>query len=706
MSVLGSIAARPRFAMGLDALLAAALTAAGLVEVLAASAGAGDRAVSAVAVVCATVPLAWRRAHPLVAVAAVTIALIVQELLGGFLVGRTATPVIVLAIALYSAGRHVATSRGLAAAAAGVVVLSGVRIASDPAVDDAAQALFTVVAVSLPLLVGRWARGQALLQGALARTAARLARDRERAARDAAEAERMRIAGDLQSAIADSLREIAADAGALPDRVRAGDSTAARALLARSAATAREALADVRRVLGILRRQDQPPRLDPPIKLDAREDLEPSTALDVGAPAAHEDLEPRTGDDPPELGDRVGDDRESVGGRDDRVGGGGLPLPAFAPATADRVLASAVLVCVVLELAFAAPAGEWPAAALTGVLIAAPLLWRRRYPLPTFAGVLGAVALQSAWLDLASFPVADIAAVVCATYAIAAYSGRRAAVAGLVLALAGIGAHSAIFYPDGVVAALLGGVVAPWTLGRVVRAQRGLTREGRAETARAERERVREAAAAVTRERMRIARELHDAVAHNISVIALQAGGAGGIVERDPQRAANSAALMAAVAREALVELDRLSRALDAEPESLQHRSRAFDAPRPGLAGVAALAERTRAAGLQVELDVDEPAPLPAGLDLAAYRIVQEALANASKHAQAGRARVRIRYEPRALELEVADDGRGPAPTSRSRGAGHGLVGMRERVGLYGGTLRAGPGPAGGFVVRARLPLS
>ena len=660
MRVLGSIAARPG---SRDALLAAVLTVAGLVEVLAASAGAGDRAVSAVAVVCATVPLAWRRTHPLLPVAAVTLALIVQEPLGGFLVGQTATPVIALAIALYSAGRHVATARGLAAAAAGVVSLSGIRIATDPAVDDAAQAVLTVVAVSLPLLVGRWVRGQALLQGALARTAARLARDRERDARHAAETERMRIAGDLQAAIAGGLREIAANADALPDHLRAGDHTGARTLLARSATTAREALADVRRVLGILRREGQPRRLDPPM-----------TALDLVPPppaddAAHEPV------------------------RRDRV-----RLPALAPAIVDRVLAATVLVGVELELAFVAPAGDLLVAALAGVLIAAPLLWRRRYPRLAFAGVLGAVALQSALLDLESFPVSDIAAVVCATYAIAAYADRGAAVAGLVLALAGTAAHSAAFYPDGVVAALLGGVVAPWTLGRVIRAHRGLTREGREEAARAERERVREAAAAVTRERMRIARELHDAVAHNISVIALQAAGADGIVERDPSRAAEIADLIASVAREALVELERLSRALDAEP----------DVPRPGLAGVDALAERTGAAGLQVELEVDgEPAPLPAGLDLAAYRIVQEALANASKHAHAGRARVTVHYEPRAVELEVADDGRGPAPVARTRnGAGHGLVGMRERAALYGGTLEAGAGPAGGFLVRARLPIS
>jgi signal transduction histidine kinase len=666
VSALESIAARPGFELGRDALLAAVLTAAGLAEVLAAPAGEGDRAVSAVALACATVPLAWRRTLPLLPVAAVALALLVQTPLDGFLVGRTATPVVAIAIALYSAGRHVARAPGLAAAAVGVVVLSAIRVADDPAVDDAAQVVLTVVAVSLPLLVGRWVRGQALLQGTLARTAARLARDRERDARHAAEAERMRIAGDLQAAIAGGLREIAANADALPERLRAGDHATARALLARSATTAREALADVRRVLGILRREGQPLRLDPPAV---------STVLDRPPPPAAGDEPVPAGDDPTGAAADVG------------------RLRALAPETVDRIVAAVVLAGVELELALVAGLREWPVAVLSGLLISASLLWRRRRPRPAFAGVLGGVALQSALLDLGTFPVSDIAAMVCATYAVAAYAERGPAVTGLALALAGAGAHAAIFYPDGLAAALLGGVVAPWTFGRVVRAHRRLTGEGREEAARAERERVREAAAAVTRERMRIARELHDAVAHNISVIALQAGGADGIVERDPERAAESAALIGAVAREALVELDRLTRALDA----------AADEPRPGLAAVDTLAERTRAAGLQVELAVEgEPAPLPAGLDLAAYRIVQEALANASKHAHAGRVRVTVRYERRAIELEVVDDGRGPAPAS---GGGHGLVGMRERAALYGGTLDAGPGPSGGFRVHARLPI-
>jgi signal transduction histidine kinase len=196
---------------------------------------------------------------------------------------------------------------------------------------------------------------------------------------------------------------------------------------------------------------------------------------------------------------------------------------------------------------------------------------------------------------------------------------------------------------------------------------------------------------------MRVARELHDAVAHNISVIAIQAGGADGILERDPARAEACAELIEAVACEALTELGRLSR-----PEAAVDD----DDAEPSLARVDRLADRARAAGVPVELSVEgRPARLQAGVDLAAFRIVQEALANAAKHAQADRAWVTVRYGQRAIELEIADDGRGAVAGRAAREGGHGLLGMRERVALYGGSLDAGPRPAGGYRVRARLPI-
>jgi signal transduction histidine kinase len=345
------------------------------------------------------------------------------------------------------------------------------------------------------------------------------------------------------------------------------------------------------------------------------------------------------------------------------------------------------------ELAVAGPRG----APLTAVAVAVPLLWRRRRPVAVAAAVLAAIGLQSTLLDLDSFPLGDILAMVVATYAIGAYAERRSALAGLGLIAVGAGIHAAAFYPDGVVPALLGGVALPWTIGRIVRGNRDLTREERQKSREIERSHAREARAAVTSERMRVARELHDAVAHNISVIAIQAGGADGIVERDPARAEQCVELIETVAREALAELGRLIR-----PHADDD-----DAGEPSLARVDQLADRARAAGVPVELSVEgRPAPLQAGLDLAAFRIVQEALANAAKHARANHAQVTVRYSQGAIELEISDDGRGSSGERTAHdGGGHGLVGMRERVALYGGSLDAGPRPAGGYRVHARLPL-
>jgi signal transduction histidine kinase len=334
------------------------------------------------------------------------------------------------------------------------------------------------------------------------------------------------------------------------------------------------------------------------------------------------------------------------------------------------------------------------------VLIVAPLLWRRRRPVTVAAAVLGALAIQSAVLGLDTFPIFDIAALVSAAYAVGAHAERRLVVAGLLVVALGSALHAVAFHPDAVAPAVLGGATVPWVVGRTVRSRRLLASELQEKSARMEHARELEVQAAMTTERMRVARELHDVVAHNISVIAIQAGGAEGIVARDPERAAQCAALIEAVGREALLELSRLL-------DPLNRGDAGLTAPKPSLARVTALAQRARAAGLPVELRVEgEPAPLPAGVDLAAYRIVQEALANTSKHAGAARAWVVVRYGQHGVEVEIADDGRGPNGTRADTGSGHGLVGMRERVGLYGGTLNVGGGPSGGFLVRARLPVA
>ena len=646
--------------------IAAALGLAGFAEALLAPGIEGARLAGAIAAPLLAAPLAWGERRPVAALAAVAVVLAVQAALGGALAGSSVTTIAVLAVALYCAGRHASGRWALAGTAVAAAAIAATRVAADPAARPLRESLLTFAAVACPLLVGRWVRGQGRLQRELAERSARRDRMRARDARNAAEEERSRIAADLQLAVAGGLEHIATEAAALRAELGAGAATArARERLARIAATARTALADVRRVLGVLRHEGAERRLAPPAAHSAPAAPAPPTAAPAVAPPADEA--------PSVLAAR---------GRPGR------------PAAADAVLAAAVLLAVGAELALA----ESLAAALTAVPVAAPLLLRRRAPLAVAAAVLAAIALQSALAEPDSFPLGDMLAMVGASYAIGAYETRRRAAAGVVALAAGVAAHAAIVYPDGVVAALLGGVLLPWTVGRVVQGSRDLTLEGRRRSEEIELGRAQEARAAVTRERASVARELHDAVAHNISVIAIQAGGAEPLVDRDPARAADCLELIEQVAREALAELGRLG----AAPPP--------DAPRPGLARVEVLAERARAAGLAVDLDVAAPGEdLPAGVDLAAFRVVQEALANTAKHAHAGRAWVTVRCDARAVGLEIADDGRGPrAAPSRDDDVttGHGLAGMRERVALYGGTLETGAREHGrGFRVRATIPL-
>ena len=658
-----------------DLAAAIALTIAGELELLLGAAD-GSLVVSALALPLVTLALALRRRRALAVAAAMTAVLVAQAAVGGFLVGHSVVAIVALVVALYSVGRHAADDdRGLAAAAAVVASIVATRIAFDPSVERWTDAVPTLVYVPLPLLVGRWVRGQLALRRELEAKIEQLDRERERGARQAAEDERVRITGDLQELVADGLAAIIERARALAPLLRSdGDHAQAPATFAAIAATARDVLDDVRRVLGILRREGEAPQLAPP--------MTPAEAARPNPTGAQTPVVPAR--DVPEARGGRRRRRLAAGGTDPRL--------------LDRLLVVLLLAGSEIELAVQAPADERGIAALTALLITLPLLWRRRQPVLVFATVLGAVAIQSTVLGLDAFPAFDIASLVCATYAIGAHADRRLAIAGLALAAAGAVAHAAAFYPGGIVPALVGGVTLPWVVGRIVRGHRHLMAEATEKAARDEHARTQEAHAAMTAERMRVARELHDAVAHNISVIAIQAAGAEPLVARDPERAAQIAALIEQVGGEALVELGRL---LEPAPAD-----RAPDAPQPSLAAVGALTDRARDSGLRVELRVEgEPVALPAGVDLAAYRIVQEALTNTSKHAGRARARVLVRYEARAVEVEIGDDGRGPAAGHDGDG-GHGLAGMRERVALYGGTLDVGGRPEGGFRVRARLPIS
>jgi signal transduction histidine kinase len=288
-------------------------------------------------------------------------------------------------------------------------------------------------------------------------------------------------------------------------------------------------------------------------------------------------------------------------------------------------------------------------------------------------------------------------ALVVAVYTVGAHtSGLRAAVGGLgATALIAVNVAEQFSLGDMLLIAMIVG--GAWLAGRAIRYRRERERALERLTVDLEREREEKARAAVAEERVRIARELHDVVAHAISVIVLQARGGRRSLATDPGETREALDTIEAMGSEALAEMRRLLGMLRRDDEEIAL------APQPSLRYLDALAAQVREAGLPVDLSVEgESTELPPGVDLSAYRIVQEALTNALKHAGPATARVVVCYRENDLELEIADTGAG---ASASDGEGHGLAGMRERVSLYGGKIEAGPRDGGGFAVRARLPL-
>ncbi|MCY0924093.1 MULTISPECIES: sensor histidine kinase [unclassified Streptomyces] len=246
-----------------------------------------------------------------------------------------------------------------------------------------------------------------------------------------------------------------------------------------------------------------------------------------------------------------------------------------------------------------------------------------------------------------------------------------------------------------------------WVLGDSVRTRRAYYAQLVERNQRLEKEREAQAKAAVTTERARIARELHDVVAHNVSVMVVQADGAAYVMDVAPEQAKEALQTISGTGRQALAEMRRLLGVLrTGEPQESEDY-----VPQPDVEQIEVLVEQVRAAGLTVDFEVEgAPRRLPSGVELTAYRIVQEALTNTRKHGGPGAsASVRLVYFDDGLGLLVEDDGRGAAhelyEDGGADGAGHGLIGMRERIGMVGGTLDAGPRPGGGFRVSALLPL-
>jgi signal transduction histidine kinase len=360
----------------------------------------------------------------------------------------------------------------------------------------------------------------------------------------------------------------------------------------------------------------------------------------------------------------------------------------------DRLLPFALAVAALAEILAVHPDYDRRIFLPLAVLLPPTLLYRRRFPIAVL------VVNVAAWfvIDLQSpineDPLALAIVLVVAVYSVGAHTSGRRAVAGALLvaflALVGTAADAnegtfldylgnAIFFFT-----IFGGL---WVAGRAIRRRRSRERQLLVE-------RDESARAAVAEERARIARELHDVVAHAISVIVLQARGARHAEGTERDEALDAIETTGA---NALAEMRRLLHMLRADDEAVAL------APQPSLEQLDHLVAQVRDAGMPVEVQVDgERRALPPGVDVSAYRIVQEALTNALKHAGPARARVAIRFGDDALELEITDTGRGGADNGAG---GHGLVGMRERVAVFGGRLDSGPQSEGGYAVKARLPL-
>ncbi len=386
-------------------------------------------------------------------------------------------------------------------------------------------------------------------------------------------------------------------------------------------------------------------------------------------------------------------------------------LPKISARQGDALMAIALSVVLVLELSLgSAITGPFWTNYPLGLVITGAVAFRRRYPVwAVSAQLIAAVVSTAANGDLTENPFSPFLALIIVMYAVGSYAPRRWSNLGVAIGVVGMFLINVISPGENDVGSYAGSVmlavILPWAAGRAAKewAQRAMELERVNTALKAEQEQ--RALLAVADERSRIARELHDVVAHSISVMVVQAEGAKRMMERDPGRAQGALDQIESTGRAALVEMRRLLGVLRRDDED------AGRTPQPTARGIDVLVNRAQEAGLDVHVAIEgERRTLPAGVDVSVFRIIQEALTNSLKHAGPTRADVVLSYEPDAVEVEIVDAGmvNGFAPpTADPENPQHGLLGMNERVSLYGGQIVTGPCEDGrdGYRVWARIPL-
>lgn len=368
----------------------------------------------------------------------------------------------------------------------------------------------------------------------------------------------------------------------------------------------------------------------------------------------------------------------------------------------DVLLASAILLGSVADIYVHPQASGWggPQALmlLSALLISVPLLWRKRYPIAVLVAVFVGGLLDVAAVAPHQAGFEPFVAEIVAFYSLGAHETERRSVAAYVLSVVvGLVPAAILNSTPGSVGAVLVWTFAAWLVGRIIRSWRSRAEALERANRELEQQRELQAEAAVAVERGRIARELHDVIAHNVSMIVVQAGAAARVLEGAEPHVRAALEAIETTGRDTVDEMRRLLGVLRDDEDGV------LLSPQPGLADLGQLVANVREAGLPVEVRVEgEASPLPPALDLTAYRIAQEALTNALKHAgPPAHAEVVLRYEASAVEIEVRDNGAGKGDGG---GTGNGLVGMRERAALWGGRVEAGRTGAG-WCVRAWLPI-